>query len=596
MLCYTRFEMNNHDMAALLSEVAAAYTIKDEKKFKFQIIAYERAAETIAGSTQEISDLIKENKLSELPGIGPSLKGHLEELIRTGHVKHFDTILKKVPQAVFPLLNVPTFGPKKAYKLVSHFHLTNRTTVVNDVKKLAETNKISCLEGFGEKSQADILRAIDEYDAGKLKTTRMLLPFASELAEQLIKYLKESPEILEADPLGSLRRQRSTIGDIDIAVATNKPTNVINHFISYPYLDRIIEKGDRGASIVLTSGKQVDLLTQTPAGFGSLLQHFTGSKNHNVHLRELALKKGLSLSEYGIRKTADKSLKPYKTEAAFYKALGLDWIPPEIREDTGEIELAAKHKLPHLVTLEDIKGDFHLHSSFPIEPSHDAGRDSMEDMIKKAISLGYTYLGFSEHNPSASKHSVKDSFVIMQKRNKQIEHLRTKYKNSIHIFSLLEVDILPSGMLALDDESLALLDGAIISVHTVFSMNKSEMTKRILKGLSHPKAKILAHPTGRLINERPGYDVEWDELFAFCKAENKALEINASPQRLDLPDTLVKQAIAKGARCIINTDSHDVAHMNMMRYGISVARRGWAETRDILNTMEYNNLKEWFER
>lgn len=588
--------MSNREISDLLSEVAAAYSIKDEKKFRFQIIAYERAAEAIGGSTQEISDLLKENRLSEIPGIGPSLQEHLKELINTGHVKHFDKILEEIPKSVFPLLKVPTFGPKKAFKLVNYFHLDNPQTVIADVKKIAETGKIAELPGFGEKSQADILRAIDEFSLGKLKTTRMALPFASELAEKLITYLKKSPHIKDAQPLGSLRRRRDTIGDIDIAIATDKPAEAIEYFVSYPYTSRIIEKGNSGASIVTTSGKQVDLLTQSPNGFGSLLQHFTGSKNHNVHLREYALRRGLSLSEYGIRKTKDKSLTLYKTEVDFYRALGLDWIPPEIREDTGEIELAAKHNLPKLLDLSDIKGDFHLHSSFPIEPSHDAGQDSMETMVKQAISLGYTYLGFSEHNPSTSKHTAQETLAILKKRNKEIVRLRLKYKYNIRILSLLETDIMPNGKLSVDDESLSLLDGTIVSIHSVFSMNKHDMTKRIIKGLSHPKAKILAHPTGRLINQRTGYEVDWDELFAFCKSHDKALEINAWPERLDLPDALVREAITQGIKCVIDTDSHEVSQMSMMQYGVSVARRGWATKRDILNAMEYNKLEDWFKK
>ncbi len=595
--CSARLKlMDNRQIARLLREVAAAFTIKNEKKFRFQIIAYERAADAIENSTQEVEDLVKENKLSDLAGVGPSLKSHLEELVKSGHVRHFDEVLKNVPEAVFPLLQVPTFGPKKAYKLVSAFHLKNRGSVISEVKALAEEGKIAALEGFGEKSQSDIRKAIEEYNLGRLKTTRMALPFANELAEQVLAYLRKSKSVIEAYSLGSLRRRRSTIGDIDIAVSTNNAEDVINHFVSYPYCERVIERGERTSSIAVTSGKQIDLMTQEPEGFGSLLQHFTGSKSHNIHLREFALQKGLSLSEYGIRTTRDKILKHYKTEEDFYQAIGLDWIPPEMREDSGEIELASQHKLPKLVQLSDIKGDFHLHSSFPVEPSHDVGQSTMEDMIKKAISLGYEYLGFSEHNPSVSKHSQSETFSLLKKRSKEIERLANKYKNIIRLFSLLEVDILPDGKLALDNDSLALLDGAIVSIHSVFSMDKQRMTERILKGLSHPKAKILAHPTGRLINQRTGYEVDWQKLFNFCQKEYKALEINAWPERLDLPEALVRDAIAQGIYCVINTDSHEVSQMDLMEYGVSVARRGWAKKSDILNTLGYNTIRSWFEK
>lgn len=588
--------MTNSEIAKLLHEVAASYAIKNEAKYRFQIIAYQKASDAIANSTSEVSDLAKEGQLQSIAGVGPSIQEHLQELIKTGHVKHFDSVMEDIPKALFPLLDIPSFGPKKAFRLVSHFKLTNEKTVIQDVKKLAESGKIADLEGFGEKSQSDILRAINEYRAGVNKTSRMALPFAGELAEKIITYMEKSPDVLKIYPLGSLRRRKETIGDIDLAVATKHPEKVLQHFVDYPYKERVIEKGEATSSILISGGKHVDLMVQPPAAFGSLLQHFTGSKEHNIHLRELALKKGLSLSEYGIRDKANsEKLVQYDDEVKFYKALGLEWMPPEMREDTGEIELAEKNKLPKLVELSDIKGDFHLHSSFPIEPSHDMGVDSMETMIKKAQELKYKFLGFSEHNPSQSKHTTKEVYEILLKRSKKIEQLNKSNKN-VRIFSLLETDILPNGSLAINEESLSLLDATLVSIHSVFSMNKQEMTKRVLKGLSHPKAKILTHPTGRLINERPGYELEWKEVFAFCKSENKALEINAFPSRLDLIDTLVRQAVEMEIKLFINTDSHAVSQMDLMKYGVSVARRGWATKDDILNAQEYNKLSEWFKK
>lgn len=586
--------MNNHEIAKLLKDVAAAYAIKNESKYRFQIIAYQKASDAIDNSTAEVSDLAKEDNLQKIQGVGPSLQEHLKELISTGHVKHFEKIMEDVPQAVFPLLDIPSFGPKKAYRLVSHFKLSDPKTVIKEVKKLAEDGKIAELEGFGEKSQSDILRAVTEYGQGVNKTSRMVLPYAGEIAEKLIEYMKKCKEVEKVYPLGSLRRRKETIGDVDIAVASKEPEKVIEHFVNYPYKDRVIERGPATSSLLISGGKHIDLMVQPPEAFGSLLQHFTGSKEHNVHLREYALKKGLSLSEYGIRsKDNPDKLTQYDDEVEFYKALGLDWIPPEIREDTGEIELAQKGLLPKLVELKDMKGDFHLHSSFPIEPSHDMGADTMETMIKKAESLGYQYLGFSEHNPSQSKHTDKQIYEILLQRSKKIEQLIKSNKN-IRVFSLLETDILPNGSLAINDEALSLLDATLVSIHSVFSMDKVEMTKRVLKGLSHPKAKILTHPTGRIINERPGYELDWKEIFAFCKAENKALEINAFPSRLDLSDQLVRQAVEHGIKLFIDTDSHAVEQMDLMQYGVSVARRGWATKDDILNAQEYNKIVDFF--
>jgi DNA polymerase (family 10) len=588
--------MTNQNIATLLRNVAAAYSIQNEAKYRFQIIAYQKAADAIESSTSEIKDLIQDDTLDSLPGIGQSMRTYLEELIKTGKVSHFESILKEVPEAVFPILQIPSFGPKKAFKLVSHFHLDNAKSVIEELYTLASENKIASLEGFGEKSQADIKRAIEEFRQGVDKTSRMALPFAQEIADKIVAYLKKSPYVQEAYPLGSLRRQKETIGDVDIAVATTHPAEVLSYFIEYPYKDRVIEKGDASASLLISGGKHIDLMVQPPERFGSLLQHFSGSKEHNVHLREYALKKGLSLSEYGIKAKNDSSStqKTFKTEESFYKEIGLQWIPPELREDTGEIELASNNQLPELVTLKDIKGDFHIHSDFPIEPSHDLGKNTMEEMIEKAIELDYEYIGFSEHNPSVSKHTEKEINVLLEKRNNKIEQLKETYSKRIRIFSLLETDILANGSIALSNSNLEYLDAILVSIHSSFSLPKAEMTKRVLKGLSHPKAKILSHPTARLINQRPMINLEWNDIFTFCKEHNKALEINASPFRLDLPDQLVKSAIEKGVKCFIDTDSHAVDQMQLMQFGVSVARRGWATKHDILNTQEYTVLSKWF--
>ncbi|MDO8639285.1 MAG: DNA polymerase III, partial [bacterium] len=285
----------------------------------------------------------------------------------------------------------------------------------------------------------------------------------------------------------------------------------------------------------------------------------------------------------------------YSEEKSFYNAIGLEWIPPEIRENTGEIELAVAHKLPKLIELKDIKGDLHLHSNFPIEPSHDLGTDTFEAMIEKAREFGYKYLGFSEHNPSVSKHTSSQIYEIIAGRNERIEQIKLSIKD-IRIINLLEVDILANGNLALNDKILEKLDAVIVSIHSAFSMDKRLMTKRIVAGLSHPKAKILAHPTGRKINERSGYNMDFDKIFDFCIKNNKALEINSYPSRLDLPDAQVRHAVDLGIKMVINTDSHAAWQMTNMRYGISVARRGWAKKDDILNSLPYNELIAWIQK
>ncbi|MGA2911387.1 MAG: hypothetical protein ABSE17_01930 [Candidatus Levyibacteriota bacterium] len=589
--------MSNQELAKLLRNVAAAYTIKNERKFHFQIVAYQNAAETISSLTKEVKDYYKEGKMVDIPGIGQTLTLRLQELFEKGKVSHFEWALKGIPLSVFVLLDVPSFGPKKAYRLTAEFKLKNPTTVLDDLEKLAKDNKIAPLKGFGEKSQADILRAIAEFRQGAGKTTRMTLPYAQEVADKIVAHMQTCSDVVKIEPLGSLRRQVATIGDIDLAVASSNPKAVLKHFTAYPYMERIIEKGDVSSSILTSGGKQIDLLVQPPERFGSLLQHFTGSKNHNVHLRELALKKGLSLSEYGIKYLKEKGqpTKAFATEEKFYQAIGLPWIPPEIREDLGEIEAAQDNRLPKLIELKNIKGDLHLHSNYPIEPSHDLGKNNFSEILAKANELGYEYIGFSEHNPSQAKHTPEKIYEILQKRDEKIEQLKSDIKN-VRIFKLLETDILPNGDLAIDNRCLDILDGTIVAVHSVFNLYRDEMTKRIIAGLSHPKAKILAHPTGRLLNERSGYELDWEKIFEFCKQNNKALEINSWPERLDLPDSIIRLAVSAGVKMVIDTDSHAIWQMGLMKYGVAMARRGWATNNDILNTLSYNEFLEWLQK
>ncbi len=584
--------MTNNEIAQLFRDVAASYSIKNEAKFRFQLLAYQNAADAIEGLSTQINDLYKEGKLDQIPGIGATLKLRLEELLKTGKVAHFQEVMKGIPQPVFLLMKVPSIGPKKAYRLATEFKLNKNETAIEDLKKIAEKGEIAKLEGFGEKSQSDILRALEEYKKGFGKTTKMLLPYAGEIASDMLDYLNLDKNVKEAMPLGSLRRRKTLVGDIDIAVVSKDPSKTIDHFTKYPRASRIIEKGPSGSSLLTTGGAQIDLLVLEPDQWGSLLQHFTGSKEHNVHLRELALKKGLSLNEKGIKNVKTEKVKKYSREEDFYEALGMDFIPPEMREDSGEIELALKHKLPKIIDLKDVKGDFHLHSSFPVEQSHDQGQSSIEIMTLKAKELGYEYLGFSEHNPSQSKHTTSQIVNLIKKRNDEIDRISKKLK--FPIFKLMETDILPDGSLALPDEALMELDGSIVSIHSVFKMDKEKMTNRIIKGLSHKKAKILAHPTGRLLNERTGYEVDFEKLFKFCLENNKALEINAYPNRLDLEGPLIRMAVDLGVKMTIDTDSHQVDQMELMPYGVSQARRGWAKETDIINCAKHKDVVEWF--
>jgi len=560
-------QLTNLQIAELLRDVAASYQLKDQVKYRFQIIAYERAADAVEHATSELKDLWDDGKLEEVPGIGPGIAEHLDELFRTGKSSHFENLMKGIPKEAFKLMELPGIGIKTAMKLIK--------------------------EGPDE----EVKEKLKEVANKEKKAKRHLLPYAALVASELIEYLRQNGKVARVDPLGSLRRQASTIGDIDLAVATEDPAAVLEYFTKYPKSGKTIEKGEHTASILLPGSIQVDLMAQPVSSYGSLLQHFTGSKHHNIALREFALKKGFSLSEYGIRKTQTPTSKiqTFKTEEDLYKFLGLDYIEPELREDTGEIDAAGQHTLPKLVETKEIKSDLQVHSSFDIETSHDLGASSMEDVVKKADGLKYEYIAFTEHNPSREGHTDTDIVEILKRKREKVDQINYSIdkssKNSVHkMFNSLEIDIKPDGSLPVPDEGLATLDFALVSIHSAFNLECSEQTRRVLSALSRPKVKIFAHPTGRKLNEREGAELNWPEIFEFCLKRDKWIEINCDPMRLDLPDILVREAVKLGVKLTFGTDAHHIDGMNNMIFGVSVARRGWAEAGDIINT---RSLKEF---
>lgn len=589
--------MTNPEIAELLRKVAAAYLILGENRFR--IIAYERAADSIEHLTSEVKDYWRDHKLEEIPGVGGGIASNLDELFRLGKSNHWETVFARVPQAIFPLLRVPGLGPKKAFLLVTTLKLTDAKTVIADLEKAAKAGKIAPIEGFGEKSQSVILGAIAIYKHGAIKENRMPLPRADAIAQELIAHIKKGGGVERIDVLGSLRRKVSTIGDIDIAAATHKPEVVLERFLTFPH-QKVIDHGPRGATLLLSNGRQADLRVQTPEAYGAMLQYFTGSKNHNIQLRSLALEHGMSLNEYGIKEVRSGKVKQYSSEEGFYKAIGLPWIPPELREDKGEITAAQKHKLPILVESQNILGDLHVHSSYDLHSSHDIGKNSIHEMLTKAADLGYEYIGFADHNPRASQ-STQEITDIMKRRKEAYERQYASWKHhdkkQVHMVVMCEVDILPDGNVALPDAAMEYVDAVIVSIHSAFTQPKIQVTQRVIRALeAHPKVRILGHPTGRLLGSREGVDADWMQVFAAAKSHDIALEINAFPERLDLPDTLVFDAVRSGLRLIIDTDAHASEHMDLMRYGVSVARRGWATKRDIINALGYTDFTSWLIR
>lgn len=603
--------MTNLEIANLLNSVSAAYKFKGEEKNRFRIIAYERAADAVEHLSSEAKDLWDEGKLEEISGIGKSIASYLDEIFRTGKSKHFEKVIKGLPPAMFELLKIPGIGPKTAYKLSKSLGITKEHGALKKLEQAIDKGKVAEIEGFGKQSEKDIKKSLERFKSQK---KRLLLPYAQQIANEIIEWLLENENVKRADPLGSLRRKASTVGDVDIAVATDNPSRVLEHFTNYPKSKRVIEKGEHTASILLPPNVQVDLMVQNPKSFGSLLQHFTGSKHHNIALREYANKKGYSLSEYGIKVVASNKqhvTRIFKDEEEFYKALGMEWIPPELREDTGEIELALDNKLPKLVDLGDIKADLQIHSDFNIETSHDLGESSMEEIVNKAGILGYEYIAFTEHNPSKSRHSQNQIIDLLKRKKEKIEQLnaslRTSHTNGISfrslsnkrqvkkVFNSLEIDILPDGKLPVPEKGLDLLDFALVSIHSSFKLPKNDMTKRVIEAMKHPKVKIFAHPTARKLNEREGVELDWSQIFDFCVKNNKWLEINADPQRLDLPDFLVKEAVKYGVKMTLGTDAHHVNHMDNLKYAVFVARRGWAEKKNIVNCLPLIEFKKMVE-
>lgn len=578
-------DMSNREVAKLLIKVAAAFEVKDEVFFRVK--AYKNAANSIEQLNTDISEVWKEGKLGDIPGVGENLASHLDELMRTGKVKHFVAEVKGLPEGMFALLDLDGVGPKTAYKLATELKLDKGSEAIEKLKAAIDRGQVREIPGFGETSEKEILKSIENIRIGE---DRLLLPEAEKLSGEVAEYLMQSGLCEKVEVLGSLRRRVATVGDVDLAVITDKPDELMEHLLKFSGVKKVLSTGTKTTMFVHKSGRQVDVKTQSRERWGAMLQHYTGSKMHNIHLRKLALEKGLSLSEHGIKSKG--KITGYKTEDDFYAALGLEYIPPELREDTGEIEAARSGKLPRLVTLESIKGDMHVHTNLEIETSHDMGSSSVTELLESAKSLGYEYLGLTDHNPKLGL-SERGRREVILRRNELIEQQSRSSESDVKIFKGLEVDIRPDGELAIGDELLELLDYVIVSVHASFKQSRFEATKRVLEALSHPKVKIFGHPTGRLLNERDGLDYDWESVFEFCKNNNIAIEINSSPSRLDLPDLLVRDAVKRGVKLVIDSDSHAAEHLSGLRYGIGVARRGWVEANDVVNTLSYEQMKLW---
>lgn len=557
--------MTNKDVADLLRSVSAAFGLKGYNRF--QIIAYDNAAEGIDHATSDAMDVWKQGgieALQQIPGIGPNISQHLDELFKTGRVKHFDEILKDYPEEMFELLKIPGVGPKTALKL-SELGVGG----IKDLRYKLDEKKLD--KEISEKQIEKLEEGIKEFYK---RSDRFLLPFANEVADQVVSYLSKSTFVSKADPLGSLRRRVSTVGDIDIALASDDIKKVVEHIEKMPFLRKITEQGDNSLTLILKNGVRVDVMVQPLSCYGALLQHFTGSKHHNIKLRSLAKDKGYSLSEYGVKKISSGKIIEIKDEDQLYKTLGMQTPPPEVREDIGEIEAAIKHEIPDLIETDDLQGDLHTHTLWS------DGHDTVSEMANAGRERGYKYMAITDHSyPS----------MDYKKRSKQIE----QYNDSVRgyrVINGLEVNIAADSSLQISDKELEQHEFILASIHTSFRQDRDTITKRLVEALQHPCVNGIAHPTGRLLLTRSGYEADWEKVFEACLKYDKFLEINSSPERLDLPDSLARQAGQSGVKLVISTDAHDKDNLGLIRYGVSVARRAWLTKANILNTLSYNDF------
>lgn len=546
----------------------------------FRIRAYRRAALNLRNLTGDLAQMAREGALEEIPGVGKDLAEKIREIVKTGRLEYLDRMKKAVPPVLTTLVTVPGVGPKTAKLIHDRF----RVKSLEQVDKLLRAGKLRALPGMGEKKEANILRGIEILRLGK---ERMPLGTALALAGEVIRALK-MPEVLRITAAGSLRRRKETVRDIDILVTSTRPKKVMDRFAGLKLAARVQSHGETKSSIRTPQGVQIDLRVVEPDSFGAALVYFTGSKEHNIKIRGLANRMGLTVNEYGVFRLKGNRRVAGKEEEDVYKALGLRWIPPEIREDLGEVERAQEGKLPRLVERKDILGSFHNHTK------RTDGSHSLEELVQAVRGEGYRYMLLSDHSRSLRvAHGLSESELM--KEAEDVRRLNRRL-GKFRVLMGAEVDILPDGRLDYPDRVLAKLDVVIAAVHSAFKQPKPVMTKRIVRALENRHVDILAHPTGRLIGERDPYDVDTDELCRAAARTRTALEINCYTRRLDFNDTQARRAREAGAKLVLSTDTHVLDQLADIELGISMARRAWLGPGDILNSMTVNELLAWVKR
>jgi DNA polymerase (family 10) len=567
--------MDNKAIAGILYETADLLEIDGQDSFRVR--SYRNAAEAIEAMSQQVSNLIGEpKKLLEVPGIGKGMLANLQHLFQEGTVEVHAELLKKYRPSMLELLKIQGLGPKTIALIWSAYQVSD----LDGVEKLAREGKIRELPRMGQKHEQKLLKAIEDY---RRIGGRFLLDTAEQLAAKLVAHLLEAPGVQKVTPAGSLRRGRETVGDLDVLVtgkgccADESREQIAQHLLRFPGLMEIIAKGENKVSFRQRNGMQVDVRLLPPESFGAALQYFTGSKAHNVALRQRALKMGYTLSEYSLANLDDEKPVAGRSEEEIYAKLKLDFIPPELRENLGELEAAAKHELPKLLELSDIRGDVHMHT---VETD---GRNTIEEMAEAARERGYQYMAITDH----SKNLAFANGLTDERALAHIERIQAvgKKMKGIRIFAGVEVDILADGTLDLSDSVLEKMDIVIASVHSHFNQDRATMTERLLKAISNPNTSIIGHPTGRQLLRRDAYAFDVDAILTAAAKHKVAMELNSYPDRLDLCDVHLRMAKQHGVKIVVNTDSHHTSHMEKIRYGVTQARRAWLTKDDVLNTL-----------
>lgn len=577
----------NQEIAALFQRIAAILEIQGEIVFK--VIAYRRAADAIEHLGRDIRDLWQNDpqNLRAIPGVGKEISEKIDELLRTGELAYYKKISKGVPAGVFDLLQIPDVGPKTVARLWRELNITD----VAKLEKAARAGKLQKVKGFGAKSEEKILAGIDA-QRRKKSSTRLLLGAAYPLAQEIVAALRAAcgDAIDDITPAGSLRRMKPTIGDLDILVSADlsQHKKIIAAFVNLSQVESVNAKGTTKASVIVQGGLQIDLRVLAAKHWGAALQYFTGSKEHNVALRQSALAQGLSLSEWGFKRVKDEKEIFTPTESAVYEKLGLQWIPPELREATGELEAARNKKLPRLIELKDLKGDLQTHSTWS------DGRFTIEQMAQAARARGLEYLAITDHSQG-----LGIARGLTPERLKQqwaeIDALNKKWNDFI-VLKSIELEIRADGALDFSDDLLAQFDIVLVSTHSALKQPREKITARVIKAIQNPFVDIYAHPTGRLLGEREESALDLEQVFSVAKETGTLLEIDGAPGRLDLDDVHVRRARAVGVQIVIDSDAHSPEGFDGLFYGVAMARRGWLEAKDVLNTLEWQELKSKLKR